>query len=146
MCETWQLVWLSGGKKGACQGAFQHVALCLVSRCDKRVAASKVFTIHRPPKVLTLCLKRFEAFTGEKITKVCAQLGCSFLCPEQEISQSSTLFHKLVLLGFSLSLPGRGEFPWEDKHVLCSSRAALAESSFLPPKALHVALGKSKLP
>jgi len=110
------------------------------------VAASKGFTIHRPPKVLTVCLKRFDAFSDEKITKVCAQLGCNFLCLEQEISQSSTLFHKLVMLGFSCSLPERGEFPWEDKHVLCSSRPALAESSFLPPKALHVALGKSKLP
>ncbi|XP_075301661.1 ubiquitin carboxyl-terminal hydrolase 42-like [Opisthocomus hoazin] len=40
------------------------------SKCDKRVAASKVFTIHRLPKVLTLCLKRRDTFTGEKITKV----------------------------------------------------------------------------
>jgi len=67
------------------------MALCLVSRCDKRVAVSKGFTIHRPPKVLTVCLKRFDAFSGEKITKVCAQLGCSFLFVEQEISTPPAL-------------------------------------------------------
>jgi len=106
------------------------------------VAASKGFTIHRPPKVLTVCLRRCDTFTGKKITKVCAQLGCSFLCPEQEISQSSTL-SQVGHVGF-FPFPD-GEFLWEGKHVLCSSRAALAKSSFLPPKALHVALGKSKL-
>ncbi|XP_050770316.1 ubiquitin carboxyl-terminal hydrolase 42-like [Gymnogyps californianus] len=41
-------------------------------KCDKTVAASKRFTIHRAPKVLTVCLKRFEAFTGAKISKVVA--------------------------------------------------------------------------
>ncbi|XP_054667919.1 ubiquitin carboxyl-terminal hydrolase 42-like, partial [Grus americana] len=40
------------------------------SKCDKRVAASKRFTVHRPPKVLTLCLKRFDDFIGEKINKL----------------------------------------------------------------------------
>ncbi|XP_054668374.1 ubiquitin carboxyl-terminal hydrolase 42-like [Grus americana] len=40
------------------------------SKCDKRVAASKRFTVHRPPKVLTLCLKRFDHFIGEKINKL----------------------------------------------------------------------------
>ena len=124
----------------------QHLALCLVSRCDKMVAASKRFTIHHAPKVLTVCLKRFEAFTGGKISKVCTQLERNFLFLEQEISQSSTLFHKLFMLRLSCSLLGRGEFPWEDKHVHCSDRAALAENSLLPPKPFHVALGKTKLP
>ncbi|KAK2521985.1 hypothetical protein Q9966_012939 [Columba livia] len=40
------------------------------SKCDKVTAASKRFTVHRAPKVLTVCLKRFEAFTGDKISKV----------------------------------------------------------------------------
>ncbi|KAK4811211.1 hypothetical protein QYF61_021282 [Mycteria americana] len=40
------------------------------SKCDKMVAASKRFTIHCVPKVLTLCLKRFGDFTGGKIGKV----------------------------------------------------------------------------
>lgn len=34
------------------------------------VAASKRFTIHRSPNVLTLALKRFANFSGGKITKV----------------------------------------------------------------------------
>ncbi|XP_074973592.1 germ cell-less protein-like 1 [Phalacrocorax aristotelis] len=34
------------------------------------VAASKRFTIHRAPMVLTVCLKRFDDFTGGKISKV----------------------------------------------------------------------------
>ncbi|KAK4806402.1 hypothetical protein QYF61_016252 [Mycteria americana] len=40
------------------------------SKCDKMVAASKRFTVHRAPKVLTVCLKRFEDFTGRKIGKL----------------------------------------------------------------------------
>ncbi|KAM6107061.1 LOW QUALITY PROTEIN: ubiquitin carboxyl-terminal hydrolase 42-like [Phoenicopterus ruber ruber] len=39
-------------------------------KCDKMVAASKRFTVHCAPKVLTVCLKRFEDFTGRKISKV----------------------------------------------------------------------------
>ncbi|XP_056368146.1 ubiquitin carboxyl-terminal hydrolase 42-like [Oenanthe melanoleuca] len=38
--------------------------------CKKSTAASKRFTIHRAPKVLTVCLKRFDCFTGGKIRKV----------------------------------------------------------------------------
>ncbi|XP_039943001.1 ubiquitin carboxyl-terminal hydrolase 42-like [Hirundo rustica] len=40
------------------------------SKCKKNVAASKRFTVHRVPKILTLCLKRFDCFTGGKISKV----------------------------------------------------------------------------
>uniref|UniRef100_A0A8C0U3N3 Ubiquitin carboxyl-terminal hydrolase n=1 Tax=Cyanistes caeruleus TaxID=156563 RepID=A0A8C0U3N3_CYACU len=43
--------------------------LCLFSRCTENVAASKRFTIHCAPKVLTVCLKRFDCFTGGKINK-----------------------------------------------------------------------------
>ncbi|KAK2529661.1 hypothetical protein Q9233_006828 [Columba guinea] len=42
------------------------LSLC---RCKKKVSATKRFTIHRAPKVLTLALKRFANFTGGKITK-----------------------------------------------------------------------------
>ena len=120
---------LLAGKKGA----LQHLALCSVSRCDKMVAASKRFTIHRVPKVLTVCLNRVEHFTGAKISKVCTQVECKFLFLEQELSQRSMLFHKPFVLGFSCSLLGRREFLWQDKHVLCSARAALAKDSFRPP-------------
>ncbi|KFV39042.1 Ubiquitin carboxyl-terminal hydrolase 42, partial [Tyto alba] len=40
------------------------------SQCDKKVTASKRFTVHHAPRVLTLCLKRFEDFAGRKISKV----------------------------------------------------------------------------
>ncbi|KFV06255.1 Ubiquitin carboxyl-terminal hydrolase 42, partial [Tauraco erythrolophus] len=39
-------------------------------KCDKMVAAFKRFTVHRSPRVLTACLKRFEGFTGRKISTV----------------------------------------------------------------------------
>ncbi|XP_061870780.1 ubiquitin carboxyl-terminal hydrolase 42-like [Colius striatus] len=39
------------------------------SRCDKLAAASKRLAVHRAPRVLTVCLKRFDAFTGRKICK-----------------------------------------------------------------------------
>ncbi|XP_061876160.1 ubiquitin carboxyl-terminal hydrolase 42-like [Colius striatus] len=40
------------------------------SRCDKLAAVSKRVTVHRAPRVLTVCLKRFDAVTGRKICKV----------------------------------------------------------------------------
>ncbi|XP_051483426.1 ubiquitin carboxyl-terminal hydrolase 17-like isoform X9 [Apus apus] len=40
------------------------------SHCGQVVVASKACTIQRAPEVLTLGLKRFEVFTGRKITKV----------------------------------------------------------------------------
>ncbi|CAN8202066.1 unnamed protein product, partial [Coccothraustes coccothraustes] len=39
-------------------------------KCKKNVAASKRFTVHCAPKILTACLKRFDCFTGGKISKV----------------------------------------------------------------------------
>ncbi|XP_065503589.1 ubiquitin carboxyl-terminal hydrolase 36 isoform X3 [Caloenas nicobarica] len=41
----------------------------MCARCKKKVSATKCFTIHRAPNVLTLALKRFAGFTGGKITK-----------------------------------------------------------------------------
>ncbi|XP_062457522.1 ubiquitin carboxyl-terminal hydrolase 42-like [Rhea pennata] len=41
----------------------------LTTRCEKTVAASKRFTIHRSSNVLTIALKRFADFTGGKISK-----------------------------------------------------------------------------
>ncbi|NXJ02646.1 UBP42 hydrolase, partial [Psophia crepitans] len=38
--------------------------------CDKMVAASKRLTVQCLPMVLTLCLKRFQYLTGQKISKV----------------------------------------------------------------------------
>ncbi|XP_065591713.1 ubiquitin carboxyl-terminal hydrolase 36 [Cyrtonyx montezumae] len=41
----------------------------MCTRCKKKVSASKRFTIHRASNVLTLSLKRFANFIGDKITK-----------------------------------------------------------------------------
>ena len=110
------------------------------------VAASKRFTIHRAPMVLTVCLKRFDDFTGGKISKVCTQLERNLLFLAQGVSQSSGAFRRLLALRSLRSLARRGEFPREEKRVPCSGRAALAENSFLPPKPRHVALGSAELP
>ncbi|XP_068068824.1 ubiquitin carboxyl-terminal hydrolase 17-like protein 6 [Anomalospiza imberbis] len=40
------------------------------NKCKKNVAASKRFTVHCAPKILTVCLKRFDCLTGGKISKV----------------------------------------------------------------------------
>uniref|UniRef100_A0A8C3V5P0 USP domain-containing protein n=1 Tax=Catharus ustulatus TaxID=91951 RepID=A0A8C3V5P0_CATUS len=50
-------------------GAFQHLAVCLVSRCKKKAAASENATVHRAPRVLTLCLERADQQNGAKISK-----------------------------------------------------------------------------
>uniref|UniRef100_A0A8C0UKY9 Ubiquitin carboxyl-terminal hydrolase 42-like n=1 Tax=Cyanistes caeruleus TaxID=156563 RepID=A0A8C0UKY9_CYACU len=57
------------GLLGGRSGAFQHLAVCLVSRCRRKAAASKVVTVHRAPRVLTLCLERADQWTGTKISK-----------------------------------------------------------------------------
>ncbi|KAM6429212.1 ubiquitin carboxyl-terminal hydrolase 42-like [Rhynochetos jubatus] len=41
-------------------------------QCHKTVAASKSFTVDRVPNVLTVCLKRFQGFTGRKISRAVA--------------------------------------------------------------------------
>ncbi|XP_075580801.1 ubiquitin carboxyl-terminal hydrolase 42-like [Pelecanus crispus] len=40
------------------------------SKCEQLATASKSLTIHRSSNVLTVCLKRFDAFSGRKISKV----------------------------------------------------------------------------
>ncbi|KAM6107565.1 ubiquitin carboxyl-terminal hydrolase 42-like [Phoenicopterus ruber ruber] len=40
------------------------------SKCEQLATASKRLTIHRSSNVLTVCLKRFDAFSGRKISKV----------------------------------------------------------------------------
>ncbi|KAM7002015.1 ubiquitin carboxyl-terminal hydrolase 42-like [Passerculus sandwichensis] len=39
------------------------------SKCKKKAAASKKVTVHRAPRVLTLCLERADQWTGTKISK-----------------------------------------------------------------------------
>ncbi|KAM6032483.1 ubiquitin carboxyl-terminal hydrolase 42-like, partial [Theristicus caerulescens] len=40
------------------------------SKCEQLATASKRLTIHRSSNVLTVCLKRFDPFSGRKISKV----------------------------------------------------------------------------
>uniref|UniRef100_A0A6I8RG18 USP domain-containing protein n=1 Tax=Xenopus tropicalis TaxID=8364 RepID=A0A6I8RG18_XENTR len=40
------------------------------SKCNKMVTATKTFSIHQPPNVLTLCLNRFDVFSENKISKM----------------------------------------------------------------------------
>ncbi|KAF1662208.1 Ubiquitin carboxyl-terminal hydrolase 42, partial [Aptenodytes patagonicus] len=40
------------------------------SKCEQLATASKRLTIHCSSNVLTVCLKRFDAFSGRKISKV----------------------------------------------------------------------------
>lgn len=114
-------------------------ALCSVSRCNKMVAASKRFTVHRAPKVLTVCLKRFEDFTGGKISKVRTQPeGDLFLPGAGYFPKRCTLSQAVEFFCVPFWKEG---LPREDKDVLCST---LAENSFLPPKPLPLGCFREK--
>ena len=63
----------------------QELALCLFLRCEQLATASKRLTIHRSANVLTLCLKRFDAFSGRKINKICIQVHGAFVCSEGDL-------------------------------------------------------------
>ncbi|KAM4715717.1 ubiquitin carboxyl-terminal hydrolase 42 [Anableps anableps] len=75
------------------------------TKCKKMVTASKRFTIHRSPNVLTLSLKRFANFTGGKITKDVKYPEYLDLLPFMSQSQGEPqiygLYAVLVHSGFS---------------------------------------------
>lgn len=75
------------------------------TKCKKMVTASKRFTIHRNPNVLTLSLKRFANFTGGKITKDVKYSEYldlrPFMSQSQGESQGYGLYAVLVHSGFS---------------------------------------------
>lgn len=75
------------------------------TKCKKMVTASKRFTIHRNPNVLTLSLKRFANFTGGKITKDVKYSEYldlrPFMSQSQGESQVYGLYAVLVHSGFS---------------------------------------------
>lgn len=75
------------------------------TKCKKMVTASKRFTIHRNPNVLTLSLKRFANFTGGKITKDVKYYEYLDLRPYMSQSQGESqgygLYAVLVHSGFS---------------------------------------------
>uniref|UniRef100_A0A1A7Y6E9 ubiquitinyl hydrolase 1 n=1 Tax=Iconisemion striatum TaxID=60296 RepID=A0A1A7Y6E9_9TELE len=75
------------------------------TKCKKMVTASKRFTLHRSPNVLTLSLKRFANFTGGKITKEVKYSDYLDLQPFMSQSQGEAqvygLYAVLVHSGFS---------------------------------------------
>uniref|UniRef100_A0A663FJW1 USP domain-containing protein n=1 Tax=Aquila chrysaetos chrysaetos TaxID=223781 RepID=A0A663FJW1_AQUCH len=91
--------------------------------CNKKVAASKRFTIHRAPKVLTVCLKRFEDFTGGKIDKVVKYSNCLDLRPYMSQTDGEPLFYSLyaVLVHSGNSC--------DSGHYFCYTKV---KSNFLP--------------
>uniref|UniRef100_A0A6I8Q583 USP domain-containing protein n=1 Tax=Xenopus tropicalis TaxID=8364 RepID=A0A6I8Q583_XENTR len=54
---------------------YNTLFLCTVP-CNKMVTATKTFSIHQPPNVLTLCLNRFDVFSENKISKVSTAICC----------------------------------------------------------------------
>uniref|UniRef100_A0A8B9N664 USP domain-containing protein n=1 Tax=Accipiter nisus TaxID=211598 RepID=A0A8B9N664_9AVES len=93
-------------------------ALCSVSRCNKMVAASKRFTVHRAPKVLTVCLKRFEDFTGRKIDKIVKYSSCLDLRPYMTQTDGESLFYSLYAV---LVHSGNG---CHSGHYFCYTKAS----------------------
>ncbi|NWZ60663.1 UBP42 hydrolase, partial [Haliaeetus albicilla] len=88
------------------------------SQCNKMVAASKRFTIHRAPKVLTVCLKRFEDFTGGKINKVVKYPSCLDLRPYMSQPDGESLFYSLYAV---LVHSGNG---CHSGHYFCYTKAS----------------------
>uniref|UniRef100_A0A8C3URS7 Ubiquitin carboxyl-terminal hydrolase n=1 Tax=Catharus ustulatus TaxID=91951 RepID=A0A8C3URS7_CATUS len=99
-------------------GAFEHWVLCLVCRCKKNVAASKRFTVHCAPRVLTVCLKRFDCFTGGKIRKVVEYPEYLDLGPYMSQAEGEALHYSLyaVLVHSGASCHGG--------HYFCYTKAS----------------------
>ena len=75
-------------------------------RCKTQVTASKTFSIHRPPNVLTVQLKRFSSFMGNKINKDVTypsklNIGPYMSNAHKEKQQWYELYAVLVHSGFS---------------------------------------------
>ncbi|XP_074875436.1 ubiquitin carboxyl-terminal hydrolase 42-like [Buteo buteo] len=88
------------------------------SQCNKMVAASKRFTIHGAPRVLTVCLKRFEDFTGGKINKVVKYSNCLDLRPYMSQPDGESLFYSLYAV---LVHSGNG---CHSGHYFCYTKAS----------------------
>ncbi|NWI51561.1 UBP42 hydrolase, partial [Calyptomena viridis] len=88
------------------------------SRCKKNVAASKRFTVHCAPKVLTVCLKRFDCFTGGKISKAVEYPEYLDLRPYMSQANGEPLLYSLyaVLVHSGVSCHGG--------HYFCYTKAS----------------------
>ncbi|XP_027762472.1 ubiquitin carboxyl-terminal hydrolase 42-like isoform X2 [Empidonax traillii] len=115
------------------------------SKCEKEVAASKRFTVHCAPKVLTACLKRFDCFTGGKISKVVEYPEHLDLRPYMSQADGDPLLYSLyaVLVHSGVSCHGGHYFCYtkasnglwyrmDDESVeLCSIDTALRQQAYL---------------
>ncbi|XP_027606178.2 ubiquitin carboxyl-terminal hydrolase 42-like [Pipra filicauda] len=88
------------------------------SKCEKNVAATKRFTVHCAPKVLTVCLKRFDCFTGGKISKVVEYPEYLDLRPYMSQADGEPLLYSLyaVLVHSGVSCHGG--------HYFCYTKAS----------------------
>ncbi|NWX34581.1 UBP42 hydrolase, partial [Notiomystis cincta] len=88
------------------------------NKCKKNVAASKRFTVHCAPKVLTVCLKRFDCFTGGKISKVVEYPELLDLRPYMSQADGEPLLYSLyaVLVHSGVSCHGG--------HYFCYTKAS----------------------
>ncbi|XP_051630996.1 ubiquitin carboxyl-terminal hydrolase 42-like, partial [Manacus candei] len=88
------------------------------SKCEKNVAATKRFTVHCAPKVLTVCLKRFDCFTGGKISKVVEYPEYLDLRPYMSQADGEALLYSLyaVLVHSGVSCHGG--------HYFCYTKAS----------------------
>ncbi|XP_051627853.1 ubiquitin carboxyl-terminal hydrolase 42-like isoform X2 [Manacus candei] len=90
----------------------------LFQRCEKNVAATKRFTVHCAPKVLTVCLKRFDYFTAGKISKVVEYPEYLDLRPYMSQADGEPLLYSLyaVLVHSGVSCHGG--------HYFCYTKAS----------------------
>ncbi|XP_051625628.1 ubiquitin carboxyl-terminal hydrolase 42-like [Manacus candei] len=86
--------------------------------CEKNVATTKRFTVHCAPKVLTVCLKRFDCFTGGKISKVVEYPEYLDLRPYMSQADGEALLYSLyaVLVHSGVSCHGG--------HYFCYTKAS----------------------
>ncbi|XP_064492312.1 uncharacterized protein LOC135402781 [Pseudopipra pipra] len=115
------------------------------SKCEKNVAATKRFTVHCAPKVLTVCLKRFDCFTGGKISKVVEYPEYLDLRPYMSQADGEALLYSLyaVLVHSGVSCHGGHYFCYtkasnglwyrmDDESVeLCSIDTVLRQQAYL---------------
>ncbi|XP_027600559.1 ubiquitin carboxyl-terminal hydrolase 42-like [Pipra filicauda] len=115
------------------------------SKCEKNVAATKRFTVHCAPKVLTVCLKRFDCFTGGKISKVVEYPEYLDLRPYMSQADGEPLLYSLyaVLVHSGASCHGGHYFCYtkasnglwyrmDDESVeLCSIDTVLRQQAYL---------------
>ncbi|NXR67176.1 UBP42 hydrolase, partial [Rhadina sibilatrix] len=65
------------------------------SKCKKKVAASKVVTVHQEPRVLTTCLGRADDQTSRKLSQVVAYPECLDLRPYMSEPAGEPLLYSL---------------------------------------------------